>query len=52
MNRRESARYLIAHDDGFYTRREVEDARRFLRETEAGRVVERRLAKAGADLRR
>lgn len=31
---RESARYVLAHDDGFYTRREVWDARRFLAETE------------------
>lgn len=31
---RESARYVLANDDGFYTRREVWDARRFLAETE------------------
>lgn len=31
---RESARYVLANDDGFYTRRDVWDARRFLERTE------------------
>jgi hypothetical protein len=31
---RESARYVLANDDGFYTRREVWEARRFLERTE------------------
>jgi hypothetical protein len=31
---RESARYVLDHDDGFYTRREIAEARRYLAETE------------------
>lgn len=31
---RQSARYVLANDDGFYTRREIWNARRFLTETE------------------
>ena len=31
---RESAAYVLAHDDEFYTRREVWEARRFLAATE------------------
>lgn len=31
---RESARYVIANDDGFYQGREVWEARRYLAETE------------------
>lgn len=31
---RESARYVLANDDGFYTRREIWDARQLLAETE------------------
>jgi hypothetical protein len=31
---RESARYVLAHDDGFYSRREIWNARRYLAETE------------------
>jgi hypothetical protein len=31
---RESARYVIGHDDGFYTGREIWEARRFLAATE------------------
>lgn len=30
---RESARYVVEHDDGFYTGREVWQARKFLDET-------------------
>lgn len=31
---RESAAYVLANDDGFYTRKEIWQARQFLRETE------------------
>lgn len=31
---RESARYVLANDDGFYTRREIWEAKQLLAETE------------------